>query len=66
MPLFDVWKAKTSVNAVKHPGQSDQLFTDRLVYLYTKPGDMVIDPFAGGGPTVDVCKARLRRYFCST
>ena len=19
-PLFDVWKAKTSVNAVKHPG----------------------------------------------
>ena len=65
VPLFDVWKAKTSVNAVKHPGQSDQLFTDRLVYLYTKPGDMVIDPFAGGGPTVDVCKARLRRYFCS-
>ena len=30
VPLYDVWKVKASVNAVRHPGQTDQLFTDRL------------------------------------
>ena len=30
VPVYDVWKVKASVNAVRHPGQTDQLFTDRL------------------------------------
>ena len=64
-PLYDVWKAKASSNATKHPGQTEALFTDRLLYLYTKPGEMVIDPFVGGGTTIDVCKRRFRRYFVS-
>lgn len=64
-PIYDVWKAKTSSNATKHPGQTEALFTDWLLYLYTKPGEMVIDPFAGGGTTIDVCKRRFRRYFVS-
>jgi len=33
--------------------------------MYTEPFDIVIDPFAGGGSTVDVCKKRLRRYWVS-
>ena len=57
-PIYDVWKTK-------HPGQTEALFTDWLLYLYTKPGEMVIDPFAGGGTTIDVCKRRFRRYFVS-
>lgn len=64
-PLYDVWKAKASSNATKHPGQTEALFTDWLLYLYTKPGEMVIDPFVGGGTTIDVCKRRFRRYFVS-
>ena len=64
-PLYDVWKAKASSNATKHPGQTEALFTDWLLYLYTKPGEMVIDPCAGGGTTIDVCKRRFRRYFVS-
>ena len=35
------------------------------MYLYTKPFDVVIDPFAGGGSTVDICKKRFRRYLVS-
>ena len=36
---------------------------DNLLYLYTEPFDIVVDPFAGGGSTIDVCKKRFRRYF---
>ena len=65
LPLYDVWKAKASSNTTNHPGQTEALFTDWLLYLYTKPGEMVVDPFAGGGTTIDVCKRRFRRYFVS-
>jgi DNA modification methylase len=38
---------------------------DNLLYLYTEPFDIVVDPFAGGGATIDICKKRLRRYWVS-
>jgi len=30
---------------------------ENLLYYYTEPGDTVLDPMAGGGTTLDVCKA---------
>ena len=48
-----------------HPGNSHIDILDRLLYLYTEPYDIVMDPFAGGGSTIDICKKRLRRYFVS-
>ena len=36
-----------------------------MLYLYTKPFDMVLDPFAGGGSTIDICKRRFRRNLLS-
>jgi hypothetical protein len=33
--------------------------------MYTQPFDIVVDPFAGGGPTIDVCRKRFRRYWAS-
>ena len=48
-PLYDVWKAKKSTNKTKHPGQTEAKFTDWLLYLFTEPGEMVVDPFGGGG-----------------
>jgi hypothetical protein len=38
---------------------------DNLLYLYTKPFDIVLDPFAGGGSTIEVCKKRFRRKMFS-
>ena len=35
------------------------------MYLYTGRFDIVVDPFAGGGSTIDICKKRSRRYFVS-
>jgi hypothetical protein len=38
---------------------------DNLLYGYTKPFDIVIDPF-GSGATISICKKRLRRYWASS
>lgn len=64
-PLYNVWTAKKLSNSVKHFGNSEQRFVENLLYLYTNPLDIVIDPFAGGGSTIDVCKKRFRRYLTS-
>ena len=64
-PLYNVWKQQDKSNEVGHFGNSEASFTDRLLYLYTEPFDIVVDPFAGGGVTIDVCKRRLRRYWVS-
>jgi len=64
-PIYNVWKRQDKSNKTSHFGNSETLFTDYLLYLYTEPFDIVVDPFAGGGSTIDVCKHRLRRYWVS-
>ncbi len=64
-PLFDIWNAAKNSNEVKHFGNTPVEFVDNLLYLYTNPFDVVIDPFAGGGSTIDICQKRLRRYWVS-
>lgn len=64
-PLFDIWNPAKNNNAVKHFGNTPVEFVDNLLYLYTQPFEVVIDPCAGGGSTVDICKHRLRRYWAS-
>jgi DNA modification methylase len=64
-PLYNVWKKQDKTNKTGHFGNSEASFVDRLLYLYTEPFKIVVDPFAGGGSTIDVCKKRLRRYWVS-
>lgn len=64
-PLYDIWKAKEKSNKTTHFGNSEASFLDNLLYMYTQPFDIVVDPFGGGGSTIDVCKRRLRRYWVS-
>ena len=64
-PYFNVWTATGSTNADKRPGYTEQRWLENLLYAYTEPGDIVIDPFGGGGSTIDVCKKRLRRFLVS-
>ncbi len=64
-PLYTVWTFGKKSNEVGHFGNSEQRILDNLLYLYTEPFDIVLDPFAGGGSTIDVCKRRLRRYYVS-
>lgn len=65
IPHLNVWRFSKSSNSVDHFGMSEQAIVENLLYLYTEPFDIVVDPFAGGGSTIDVCKKRLRRYWTS-
>lgn len=66
-PLGDVWALgpKMSDDGLRHPGNSHSAIVDNLLRIYTRPGDVVIDPFAGGGSSIDVCRRRLRRCYAS-
>lgn len=65
LPIYNVWKQQSKSSGSSHFGNSESRWLDNLLYLYTQPFDVVVDPFAGGGSTIDVCKRRLRRYFAS-
>ncbi len=64
-PIYNIWKKQEKTNSVSHFGNSEVTWLDNLLYLYTKPFDIIVDPFAGGGSTIDLCKMRLRRYLVS-
>lgn len=64
-PLYNLWNDLKLTNQVAHFGNTEQAFVDRLLYLYTEPFDIVIDPFAGGASTIDVCRRRSRRFLVS-
>lgn len=65
-PLYNVWTwSKDDDTAVDHFGNSHVGIVDRLLYLFTEPFDVVVDPFAGAGSTVDICRKRARRYWCA-
>jgi len=66
IPIYNIWKRQDRTPGYSdHFGYSDVRWLDNLLYLYTKPFDVVIDPFAGGGSTIDLCRKRFRRYFVS-
>jgi DNA modification methylase len=45
----------------KYPGVTPAFIIYNLIWRYTKPGDLVLDPMAGSGTTIDVCKEERRR-----
>lgn len=65
-PIYNVWPfKKEKTNEVSHFGNSEVGIVENLLYLYTEPFDIVLDPFAGGGSTIDICQKRLRRCYAS-
>lgn len=64
-PIYNVWKQQTKTNAVSHFGNSETRWVENLLYLYTNAAGIVVDPFGGGGSTIDACKKWSRRYYVS-
>jgi hypothetical protein len=48
-PIYNIWTQQAKTNGSNHFGNSEVRWLDNLLYLYTQPFDMVVDPFAGGG-----------------
>ena len=49
-------------NAVKHPAPFPEQIPWRLIQLYTKKGDVVMDPMCGSGQTTKVAKSLGRNF----
>ena len=63
--IYTVWNFGKSTNKIKHFGNIPPEILDNLLYYYTKPLDVMFDPFGGGGMSIDVCKKRQRRLYVS-
>lgn len=59
---YDVWPFKHDrAFGVPHPGSVPPAIVAHLLHYYTSPGEMVVDPMAGGGTTIDVCESMGRK-----
>jgi len=56
-----VWRMTTETG-VDHPAPFPEELPRRLMLLYTKPGDVVLDPFMGSGSTAVAAVEAGRRY----
>jgi len=63
--VYTVWNFPKLTNETRVFGSIPQEVMDNLLYYFTKPFDVVFDPFGGGGMTIDRCQERLRRYYVS-
>ncbi|MDR9756946.1 MAG: DNA methyltransferase [Thermoanaerobacterales bacterium] len=45
---------------IKHPGNLPAGILFNILYYYSQQGDIVVDPMAGGGVTIDVCQHMKR------
>ncbi len=62
---FDVWSFQSAAGESSYFGKMPPQIVENLLWFYTQPGDIVVDPFAGGGTTIDVAKAMGRRVWAS-
>jgi len=63
--LYNVWSLGSNDSDNEHFGKFPQKFYENILYYFTKPFEVVYDPFAGGGVTIDCCKKWFRRYYVS-
>jgi len=61
VPGPTVWEMTTE-SAVDHPAPFPVELPKRLILLYTRPGDVVLDPFMGSGSTAVAAVLTGRRY----
>jgi hypothetical protein len=66
---FDVWQfppaRDDTAGSNSYFGRIPPQVIENLLWFYTDPGDVVFDPFAGGGTTIDVAKRMGRRVWAS-
>jgi len=66
LTLSDVWNdippVRHSINKNRKANQLSVKLLDRVLDISTKPGDTVLDPFAGSGTTLITCELKKRRW----
>jgi len=62
--LYNIWNSAKGDNN-SHFGHFPILFMKNLLYYHTEPFDLVYDPFAGSGTTIDACREMYRKCIVS-
>jgi len=64
LQVFNLWNFHNNDDryGLDYPGRIPGQIVENVLYYYTEPFDTVVDPMAGGGTTVDVCKVMARRF----
>jgi hypothetical protein len=62
---FDIWNFTKSDSDSTYFGQMPPQVVENLLWFYTELGQIVFDPFAGGGTTIKVAKEMGRRVWSS-
>lgn len=60
---WDIHRLKHNSQRVDHPTQLPPMFMERLISIFTKEGDWVLDPFNGSGTTTLCADLLNRKYF---
>lgn len=64
LQLYNVWKVfQMPENQMKYPGQIPEQIIENLLWYYSKPSDIILDPMAGSGIVGTVCQKMFRRYW---
>lgn len=59
---YDVWSFRHDrAFGIPHPGSIPPSIVAHTLHYFTRPGDLVVDPMAGGGTTLDVALSMNRR-----
>jgi len=63
LQLTNLWSFESCDKdyGMKYPGRMPGQIVENLLWYYTEPFDLVVDPMAGGGTTIDVCLKMCRR-----
>ena len=59
---YSRWDAAGTINGFGHPCVKPLLLMEKQIRVFTKPGDIVLDPFAGTGTTLIAAHKNNRRY----
>jgi DNA methylase len=62
---FDIWQFGSDGGDSGYFGRMPPQVVENLLWLWTEPGQTVVDPFAGSGTTIRVAKAMGRRVWAS-
>jgi len=65
LQFYDVWSfsyCDKRYGLAGFEGRIPGQILENLLYYYTEPLDLVVDPMVGSGMTIDVCKSMYRRY----
>ena len=62
---YDAWSFSkcSDLFGAKYPGRIPGQLIAHVLYFFTEPGDVVIDPMAGSGTISDVCLAMGRKHY---